>query len=79
MEGENRLRGDPERNEIDALRQFRLSFWAEACLGERRGNASRPPLTPRLRRLGLFRFARDRYRYGAETRLRGSGRGLSPE
>jgi hypothetical protein len=45
MEGENRLRGEPERNEIDRPSgQFRLSFWAEACSGERRGNATRPPL-----------------------------------
>ena len=41
MEGENRLRGDPAARSRSASGGG--GSWAEACLGERRGKASRPP------------------------------------
>jgi hypothetical protein len=39
MEGENRVRVDLERNEIDGFGNFVYRFGRKPCLGERRGNA----------------------------------------
>ena len=41
MEGENRLRGDPAARSRSPCGGG--GSWAEACLGERRGETSRPP------------------------------------